>query len=66
MSDCSGTVNRKRGGVKKGDRCLQPPISFVNGKWYCYYHNPLDPKKFGQGYVGWGRDAPAQKQESVQ
>lgn len=43
---CCGVTNR-RGRPRP---CGQPAICVVLGKRYCYYHNPLSPKKFGQGY----------------
>ena len=30
--------------------CAQKAIVQVDGKWYCYYHNPLLARKFGEGY----------------
>lgn len=41
----------KRRGVER--YCAQKPIvSFSGGHSYCYYHNPMAPKKFGEGYSG--------------
>ena len=35
--------------------CAQMPICYIDGKGYCYYHNPRNPKKFGEGYRGFNR-----------
>ena len=35
----------------KDRQCAQRSIVMVGGKQYCYYHNPSDPKKFGDGYL---------------
>jgi hypothetical protein len=38
-------------GSGKHRQCAHYAVIKVNGKQYCYYHNPLNPKKFGEGYV---------------
>jgi hypothetical protein len=48
--DCCGAVNRRKGGCQPGAPCLQPAIVQDDlGNWWCYYHDPRDPKKFGEG-----------------
>ena len=44
---CSQKIKR-RFGVER--RCAQEAIVTRNGKPYCYYHDPENPKKFGEGY----------------
>lgn len=43
---CSATTKR-RGTLRP---CAQPAIVTRNGKWYCYYHDPEEPRRFGEGY----------------
>ena len=46
---CSGRTNRR--GVER--YCAQEwvVLDSKNSDYrYCYYHNPKDPKKFGEGY----------------
>ncbi len=57
---CSAMTKRK-GALR---RCGQRAITCFSGKWYCYYHNPLSPKKFGEGTltaerVAKGKEQPA-------
>lgn len=41
---CAGTTKRRG----KARLCAQPWIVVAaDGKQYCYYHDPEDPKKFG-------------------
>jgi hypothetical protein len=43
---CCGNTTRG-GGLRK---CAQKAIVERGGKPYCYYHDPKNPKRFGQGY----------------
>ncbi len=47
LRGCCGVASRKRGPKRP---CAQKAIVHLLGRQYCYYHNPLAPKKFGQGY----------------
>ena len=42
---CQGYAHQKRG----GGQCRQLGTVAVDGRLYCYYHNPKDPKRFGEG-----------------
>jgi hypothetical protein len=41
---CAGSAHRKRG---PSGPCLQRAL---HGSAYCYYHQPGNERKFGQGY----------------
>lgn len=41
---CAGQTKRR--GVERP--CAQPFIVIRDGKQYCYYHDPRNPKKFGE------------------
>ncbi len=44
---CSGRTHRH--GVERF--CAQKGIFAFRGKMYCWYHDPLNQHKFGQGYI---------------
>ncbi len=39
----------KRRGILR--HCAQKAVVLVGVRPYCYYHDPRDPKKFGEGYA---------------
>ena len=43
---CAGKTKRKG----KERYCAQPTIIWRNGHRWCWYHNPDNPHKFGEGY----------------
>lgn len=43
---CAGQTKRKG----KLRYCAQKAVVWYDDKSYCYYHDPRDPKKFGEGY----------------
>ena len=46
---CHGIAHRRK---RSGDGpCSQKAIVVRDGLGYCYYHDPLNPKGFGQGYL---------------
>ena len=47
INGCCARVKR-RGGVERF--CAQKAIVTVQGQGYCYYHDPLNPHKFGEGF----------------
>jgi len=46
LRGCAGRTKRR--GTERA--CAQTPIVTVDGRQWCYYHNPDRPRKFGQGY----------------
>lgn len=44
---CNGKTKRRG----KERLCAQYAYILYEGKYYCYYHNPKNLKKFGQGYA---------------
>ena len=46
LRGCHGTTKRK-GTLRP---CAQKAIIWRGGVGFCYYHDPLRPKKFGEGY----------------
>jgi hypothetical protein len=41
---CCAKTSRK--GIRRN--CAQKAITIVDGKPYCFYHNPSNPHKFGE------------------
>jgi hypothetical protein len=46
---CAGFSDRHRGIGHKPRICAQKAIIMRGGKPYCYYHDPENPKRFGEG-----------------
>jgi hypothetical protein len=46
LRGCSGRTKRRG----RERFCAQLAIVYRDGQGYCYYHDPLRPRKFGEGY----------------